>query len=160
MRNLLVPFAALAVAACATATSSGLDDIIRGPARICLDRSAFTLPVGGTIVEAERGNLGTHLMGSIGPNAFEITESGSFAATSSVDTTVFESSGFVVRQIGELPGSYAIYLRTGTTIQQQPIVRIEHLFGTDSITVQQFFATFDPTGATRGQCDRRFAYGA
>jgi hypothetical protein len=117
------------------------------------------LPVGGTIVEAERGNLGTHLLGRVGPNAFEITESGSFAATSSVDATVFQSAGFVVRQIGELPGSYAVYLRTGATVQQQPIVRIEHLFGADSVTVEQFFATFEPAGATQGQCTHRFTYG-
>lgn len=159
MRNLLVTLAALAVTACTTASSSSLADIVRGPGRICLDRTAFTLPVGGTIVEADRGNLGIHLLGSVGPNAFEITESGSFAATSSVDTTVFQNAGFVVRQIGELPGSYAVYLRTGATVQQQPIVRIEHLFGTDSVTVEQFFATFDPAGAARGQCDRRFSYG-
>lgn len=157
MRNLFF-LSVFAITACSTSSGGGLDQIVRGPARICLDRSAFTLPVGGTIVEAERGNLGTHLLGRVGPNAFEITESGSFAATTSVDATVVENAGFVVRQIGELPGSYAVYLRNGTRAQQ-PIVRIEHLFGTDSVTLEQFFATFDPAGAARGQCDRRFAYG-
>jgi hypothetical protein len=33
------------------------------------------------------------------------------------------------------------------------------LFGADSVTVEQFFATFEPAGATQGQCTHRFTYG-
>ena len=157
MKKLPILLSAFAITACATSSGGGLDEIVRGPARVCLDRSAFALPTGGTIVDVERGSLGTHLVGSIGPSAFEITESASFAATPGQGATVFENAAFVVRQVGDMPGSYAVHMRSGATVQQQPMVRIEHLFGTDSITAEQFFTNFDPTGAARGSCDRRFS---
>lgn len=160
MRKLLMLLSVAGVGACAT--SSGpppLDNIVRGPARICFDQSAFTLPAGGTIVEAQRGRIGTHLTGSIGPHAFEITESGSFAAPADAGETVHRGATFHVRRVGALPGSYAVYpgAREGT---QQPIVRIEHFFGTESVTFAGFFAGFDPDGAGRGGCDRSFRYSA
>lgn len=132
---------------------------MRGPAQICFDRSAFALPTGGTIVEAERGRLGTHLIGMIGPHAFEITESASFAATADAGLTVYQGSDFHVRRIGLGPGSYAVYEGIAENAQQAPIVRIEHFFGTESVTVDEFFRSFSPEGATRGGCGRTFRYG-
>ena len=160
MKQLLILLSALGVSACTTSTGATLDQIVRGPARVCLDRSAFTLPAGATIVEAQRGSIGTHLIGSVGPHAFEITESGRFAVFAGADRTVFEGETFVVRQVGNLPGSYAVYLRSAEGIRQEPFVRIEHLFGTDSVTVDDFFAGFDPAGAARGSCTRTFSYGS
>lgn len=157
MKKLLL-LCTLGLAACVTNTGATLDQIVRGPTRVCLDRSAFELPPAGTIVEARRGSIGTHLIGSIGPNAFEITESARFAVVAGADRTVYEGSGFVVRQVGDLPGSYAVFLRAGDAVQQQPVVRIEHLFGTDTVTIDNFFAGFDPAGAAGGACGRTFNY--
>lgn len=160
MKQLGILLSVVGLGACATSSGTpSLDELVRGPARICFDQSAFTLPGNGTIVEAERGRIGTHLTGSMGPHAFEITESRDFAAPSDAGETVYRGGTFHVRRIGTLPGSYAVY-PGATEGAQQPIVRIEHFFGTESITFDGFFAGFDPAGAARGGCDRTFRYGA
>lgn len=159
MRYFPVLLSAIGLAACATPSVPTLDQIVRGPARICFDRSAFDLPATGTIVEAQRGRIGTHLTGMVGPHAFEITESGSFAAVPEAGQTVYRGSDFHVRRIGVFPGSYAVYQGVAENTQSSPMVRIEHSFGTESVTLDDFFAGFSPEGAARGGCSRTFRYG-
>lgn len=160
MKKLLVFAVALVVSGCATSSGASLDDIVRGPARVCMERSSFNLPVGGTIVEATPGRLGINLAGMIGPSSFEVTESSSFAALGASGPVVYRGSTFIVRQIGDLPGSYAVFTGSEQTAAQQPIVRIEHYFSTETATVEQFFAGFDPAGAAAGGCQRVFRYGS
>lgn len=155
MRNLLSVVLLGAVSACATPGPPTLAEIVRGPTRVCMERVAFNLPATGTIVQAEKGRLGTHLTGMIGPDAFEITESASFAAAPVAETVVYQGANFTVRQVGDLPGSYAIYSGTGNAQETRPAVRVEHYFGTDSITIADFFAGYDPAGAAQQGCGRR-----
>lgn len=156
MRSFPVLLCALGVAACTTSTGATLDQLVRGPARICFDRSAFNLPAAGTIVEAERGSIGTHLTGRVGPHAFEITESGRFSAVPEAGQTVYTGSDFHVRRIGNLQGSYAVYQGVAENLQASPMVRIEHSFGMESVTIEEFFAGFSPEGAAQGGCGRTF----
>ena len=160
MRIVLSLLAATLLTGCAALEfdRTTLDSVVRGPARVCFAQTSFLLPANGTLVRAEEGNLAASTSGTIGPRSFEIAESGSFASPGFEGEVVASGEGFIVRELGS-PESLGVFRRSGAdAIEARPIVRLDHRFGLQSVTIEQFFAGFRLDGRSATDCMRRFTY--
>ncbi len=158
--NALLLSGALCGCATLSAPPTGLDGVVRGPATLCFEQTAFDLPTNGTIVEASAGRFGVTLTGSIGPKSFEITESGNFTPTDRIGPELARNDGLLIRQVGNDPGAFAVFAINDTgAAAERPVVRIEHRFGTQSTTLEAFMAGFRRASSAATNCARRFSYG-
>lgn len=152
---------AMALSGCAAfdVDRAALNDLVRGPARVCFAQTSFLLPANGTLVRAEQGRIAASTSGTIGPRSFEIAESRSFAPPGVEGEVVFENEAFIVRELSSFESLGVFRKVEGGMIDARPVVRLDHLFGTQSVTLEQFFADFRLDGASASDCTRRFIYG-
>ncbi|TCD05329.1 hypothetical protein EYB45_07575 [Erythrobacteraceae bacterium CFH 75059] len=156
MRSLSAIAALAVLSACATVPRSGLTEVVQGETTICLDRSSFVLPSQGMIVDADQGRLGVNLTGMIGPHAFEVTESASFAPLGETGRVAFTGPDFHVMEVGSGAGSWAVIEGTMPSAAPRPVIRIEHVFGTESVELARFFQGFRLNRGAQESCGRQF----
>ena len=154
-----------ALAGCASSgASSNIDGgAIRGPARLCFNETAFMLPSNGLIVDARSGRYDATLNGSIGLISFRMTESRDFVPPENYGPVVYEKDDMIVRQVGTGRTSFAVLAKTrdNGVAREELLLRLDHSFGFDSISMEDFFSGLDVRGARTNPetCTRRFTYG-
>ena len=156
--------AGISLASCTTTGPAGrnvLGTPVTGPAVICFNEAAVTLPAGTIIVEEASGALGSTAYGSINGIYLQISESGSFQAPVIRGDPVYVAPDYAVYEFVQSgSGSYGVTQRAADG-SVRLLLRLEHDFASSRTDRATFFASIDPRGAAanRGSCNHTFSYG-